>query len=50
MDHAVRNTIHAENFTRSATAPLMSAGVMMANIIWYTQKASGGTERARAPL
>jgi hypothetical protein len=25
----------AENFMRSAMAPMMSAGVMMANISWY---------------
>ena len=28
----------AENFMRSAIAPTMSAGVMMANIIWYMLK------------
>ena len=28
------NTKYAENFIRSAMAPEISAGVMMANIIW----------------
>ncbi len=27
----------AENFMRSAIAPTMSAGVMMANINWYME-------------
>ena len=28
------NTIQAENFTRSAIAPLISAAVMTAKVIW----------------
>ena len=28
----------AENFMRSAMAPMISAGVMMANINWYMAK------------
>src|SRR5690348_14658918 len=32
---SVTNTRIAENFIRSAMAPTISAGVMMANIIWY---------------
>ena len=32
----------ALNFMRSTMAPIMSAGVIMANVIWYkTQSASG---------
>src|SRR5664280_958466 len=31
----VMNTQRAENLIRSAMAPMMSAGVMTANIIWY---------------
>ena len=27
---------------RSAIAPVISAGVMMANIIWYAENVSGG--------
>src|SRR3990170_3767279 len=34
-DHRPRNRTVAENRIRSATAPVMSAGVMIANIIWY---------------
>ena len=29
------NSISAENFMRSAMAPTIRAGVMMANISWY---------------
>ena len=32
--HRVMNTKMALNFMRSAMEPTMSAGVMMANIIW----------------
>ncbi len=32
------NRKYAENFMRSAMAPEMSAGVMMANIIWNAMK------------
>jgi len=32
------NSTTAENFMRSAIAPTMSAGVMMANINWYIEK------------
>ena len=28
------NTAYALNFNRSAVAPVISAGVMMANVIW----------------
>jgi len=40
------NSTYALNFIRSATAPLMSAGVMMANIIWNNMKDSAGTVAA----
>src|SRR5207244_6568738 len=32
------NRMNAENFFRSAKAPVMSAGVMMANIIWRSEE------------
>ena len=32
----------ALNFMRSANAPEISAGVMMANISWYTMKVACG--------
>ena len=32
------NTMKAENFLRSAKAPVMRAGVMIANIIWKSMK------------
>ena len=37
------NTMYVENFIRSAIAPLMRAGVMIANIIWKSMKVSCGT-------
>ena len=33
----------AENFSRSANAPAISAGVMMANVIWNIMKTLSGT-------
>ena len=36
--HSVMNTSIDENFMRSAKAPVISAGVMIANISWYTMK------------
>ena len=33
IDHSVMNTSIAENFIRSANAPVISAGVMIANVI-----------------
>ena len=35
-------TTNAANFLRSAKAPLMSAGVMAANIIWKVAKRTNG--------
>ena len=39
-----------ENFMRSAKAPVMSAGVMTANIIWKSMKAWCGMVAAYAGL
>lgn len=36
--HRATNSAQAENLTRSARAPLIRAGVMIANIIWKTMK------------
>ena len=33
IDHSAMNTSIAENFIRSANAPVISAGVMIANVI-----------------
>ena len=41
-DHSVVNSSMALNFMRSAKAPEISAGVMMANINWYTMKVCCG--------
>ena len=38
VSHSGTNTIHAENFTRSATAPLISAAVMTAKVSWKPTK------------
>src|SRR5712692_1412161 len=38
MSHAVRKNMYALKVTRFANAPVISAGVMIANIIWYAQK------------
>ena len=37
--HSTVNSRKAENFLRSAKAPVISAGVMMANIIWKIMNA-----------
>ena len=39
------NTAYAENFIRSAVAPVISAGVMMANVIWNAQNSTNGMVR-----
>ena len=41
------NHIMAENFMRSAKAPAMIAGVMMAKVAWYIRKTFSGTVLAR---
>lgn len=38
VTHRVMNSAQALNFTRSASAPLIRAGVMIANISWNTAK------------
>ena len=40
--HSPTNQNQAENFMRSAIAPVISAGVMIANIIWNAENDSGG--------
>ncbi len=42
MTQTGTNTIHVENLTRSATAPLMRAAVMTAKVSWNPTKASSG--------
>ena len=39
----VMKTSHAPNFIRSATAPLMRATVMMANMSWKPANAMSGS-------
>jgi hypothetical protein len=41
------NSTSAENFMRSAKAPTMSAGVMMAKVIWKVIKTDSGIVPAR---
>ena len=43
------NTIQAENFARSAMAPLISAAVRMAKVSWKVTKSSSGTEPCTVP-
>ncbi len=38
------NTAYAPNFRRSAVAPVISAGVMIANVIWNAQKRMNGID------
>ena len=42
IDHRVRNISQPENFIRSANAPVMRAGVMMANMIWNAMNTVAG--------
>src|ERR1700677_1933363 len=46
-DHADRNSSIAENFMRSANAPAISAGVMMAKVIWNMAYTDSGTVSPR---
>ena len=39
------NTAYAPNFNRSAVAPVINAGVMIANVIWNAQKSTNGMVR-----
>ena len=41
-DHSVRSISHPENFIRSAKAPVIRAGVMMANISWNAMNTDAG--------
>ena len=43
VDQMATNTAHEVNFARSAIAPEMSAGVMIANINWKAAKTRTGT-------
>ena len=40
----------AENFMRSTIAPMISAGVMMAKVIWKVKKTSSGMVPVRLSL
>ncbi len=40
------NTSIAENFMRSAKAPTINAGVMMANVIWKVMNTASGNSAA----
>ena len=41
-NHSVMNSTVPENFMRSAVAPVIRAGVMTANISWYTMNVDCG--------
>ena len=41
------NHTHAENFMRSATAPVIRAGVMIANMSWKARNVSGGIDSSK---
>ena len=43
------NSTKAPNFHRSAMAPVISAGVMTANISWKATNTSGGITCAKLP-
>ena len=42
IDQAPMNHSNAENFMRSANAPTISAGVMMAKVIWKVMNTDSG--------
>src|SRR5262245_48343068 len=44
--HAKRNAMMAEYFMRSAMAPMMRAGVMIANMSWYIENTLCDTHAA----
>ena len=46
-DHSPMNQSIAENFMRSAKAPQISAGVMIANVIWKAMYTDSGIVVAR---
>ena len=43
--HQFMNATIALNFIRSAIAPMINAGVMMANIIWYIENTFWETQK-----
>jgi hypothetical protein len=45
MNHTVMTAIHTPNFIRSAIAPRIRAGVMIANIAWNMMKTYSGMLR-----
>ena len=48
--HSPTNQNHAENFMRSAMAPVTSAGVITANISWNAENDSGGIGTCPKPV
>ena len=44
VTQSTTKTSRAENFTRSAKAPTISAGVMQANVIWKAMKEYSGSQ------
>ena len=46
MIQSAMNSAYDSNLSRSAVAPVISAGVMMANIIWKAQNESPGSSSA----
>ena len=48
-DHTPMNTRNVLNFARSANAPVISAGVIIANVIWKTMKSRCGIVSAYGP-
>jgi hypothetical protein len=50
IDHNRTKPTQAENRMRSATAPVIRAGVMMANISWKAMNASGGIVSSSNPV
>ena len=42
--HSPMNHTHAENLMRSAMAPVINAGVMIANMSWKARNTSGGID------
>src|SRR4051794_34601786 len=43
--HTEMNTAYDVNFSRSAVAPVINAGVMIANVIWNAQNSTNGMAR-----
>ncbi|MNR31162.1 hypothetical protein D3C85_1486570 [compost metagenome] len=47
VNHSAMNSSAAENFMRSANAPAISAGVMMAKVIWKVTNTPSGISPTR---